>query len=494
MHSGDIDLTYNPFQDEDNALTSQRQPYFGSGLAPTFNTPSSSRRRLSITESQTSSGSTIRRRRRSRSRPRLELGDTTDSLHSQPVSSGHPLKSAALRTSDFQDFDVTRPNLSRAVHSTSVSTSLFNGSAGDDTDDNAPVREQETQVLVHEIAPTDSLAGVSLKYGIVLSELRRANQLWPNDPIHLREVLYIPLHRASRAHEHIIRRPASASSSSADLLDTSSSNTDAFLDNSGPSPSLLSPETAANVRRIPVSQLSYFPPSSNAFKPYLSASEISSTSSLGESYVTSNTMPNQNRPRMLAPQQNSFSTLLNSLPIAASTRDEIVSRLSLDSVGSGHSDRGRSGTTSSEDDLGHELHDVNRPKLNTSISSSQYTDLHSDAPQTPRSSRGPKQRSFNGDDLGHPPNHVRYGHQKLSTSPPSRYVPQITNPYIHTTQMEPSPSMRFPLARSQSEGYSISASKIGNVKQRQGSGTNNAKWETENRPKLPSIGFGNDFT
>ena len=44
----------------------------------------------------------------------------------------------------------------------------------------------------------DSIAGVALKYGISLADLRRANHLWASDSIHLRKVLYIPFHLSTR--------------------------------------------------------------------------------------------------------------------------------------------------------------------------------------------------------------------------------------------------------------------------------------------------------
>ncbi|KZV66654.1 carbohydrate-binding module family 50 protein [Peniophora sp. CONT] len=67
-------------------------------------------------------------------------------------------------------------------------------------------RRQEGQraVLVHQVAPTDSLPGVALKYGITLSDLRKANQLWAHDSIHLRSTLLIPLDQARNARMAVV--------------------------------------------------------------------------------------------------------------------------------------------------------------------------------------------------------------------------------------------------------------------------------------------------
>ncbi|KAG8816832.1 hypothetical protein FRC17_000170, partial [Serendipita sp. 399] len=51
----------------------------------------------------------------------------------------------------------------------------------------------EAEVFEHEVLPTDSLAGVALKYGITVAQLRKCNKMWASDTIHLRKVLYIPV-------------------------------------------------------------------------------------------------------------------------------------------------------------------------------------------------------------------------------------------------------------------------------------------------------------
>ncbi|BGP16750.1 hypothetical protein JCM10213v2_004753 [Rhodosporidiobolus nylandii] len=59
----------------------------------------------------------------------------------------------------------------------------------------APANElgKEREVIVHRLAKTDSIASVSLQYGITPQNLRTSNRLWSSDTIHLRSELLIPL-------------------------------------------------------------------------------------------------------------------------------------------------------------------------------------------------------------------------------------------------------------------------------------------------------------
>ncbi|KAJ3095268.1 hypothetical protein HDU97_007111 [Phlyctochytrium planicorne] len=47
---------------------------------------------------------------------------------------------------------------------------------------------------IHTIQSTDTLEGICIQYGCELSEIKRINKLWTSDSVHLRKVLYIPLH------------------------------------------------------------------------------------------------------------------------------------------------------------------------------------------------------------------------------------------------------------------------------------------------------------
>ena len=41
-----------------------------------------------------------------------------------------------------------------------------------------------------------TLAGVTLNYGVTVAQIRKCNKMWASDSIHLRNVLYIPLYAA----------------------------------------------------------------------------------------------------------------------------------------------------------------------------------------------------------------------------------------------------------------------------------------------------------
>ncbi|KFO18214.1 lysM and putative peptidoglycan-binding domain-containing protein 1 [Fukomys damarensis] len=54
----------------------------------------------------------------------------------------------------------------------------------------SPVRERR---LEHQLTPGDTLAGLALKYGVTMEQIKRANRLYTNDSIFLKKTLYIPI-------------------------------------------------------------------------------------------------------------------------------------------------------------------------------------------------------------------------------------------------------------------------------------------------------------
>ncbi|XP_004588937.2 lysM and putative peptidoglycan-binding domain-containing protein 1 [Ochotona princeps] len=54
----------------------------------------------------------------------------------------------------------------------------------------SPVRERR---LEHLLQPGDTLAGLALKYGVTMEQIKRANRLYTNDSIFLKKTLYIPI-------------------------------------------------------------------------------------------------------------------------------------------------------------------------------------------------------------------------------------------------------------------------------------------------------------
>ncbi|XP_008582543.1 PREDICTED: lysM and putative peptidoglycan-binding domain-containing protein 1 [Galeopterus variegatus] len=54
----------------------------------------------------------------------------------------------------------------------------------------SPVRGKR---LEHQLEPGDTLAGLALKYGVTMEQIKRANRLYTNDSIFLKKTLYIPI-------------------------------------------------------------------------------------------------------------------------------------------------------------------------------------------------------------------------------------------------------------------------------------------------------------
>lgn len=54
----------------------------------------------------------------------------------------------------------------------------------------SPVRERR---LEHHLQPGDTLAGLALKYGVTMEQIKRTNRLYTNDSIFLKKTLYIPV-------------------------------------------------------------------------------------------------------------------------------------------------------------------------------------------------------------------------------------------------------------------------------------------------------------
>ncbi|KAE9393222.1 hypothetical protein BT96DRAFT_999672 [Gymnopus androsaceus JB14] len=169
----------------------------------------------------------------------------------------HPLRSAGLSTV-FRDAGITRPHLTRVLDN----GRLVDVSSAEDSEEDTgknEVKTDEKVVIVHEVTSKDSLAGVALKYGINLTELRR--------------FLYIPLEKSSPSQLHAAPIPSSnepiPSRSSSQGPDRSSSSFENKV-------TTFSPPT---IRRVPASELSFFPPPS---KPSALAPSTPSPPALGQ--------------------------------------------------------------------------------------------------------------------------------------------------------------------------------------------------------------------
>jgi len=299
----------------------------------------------------------------------------------------------------------------------------------------------------YQVTSKDSLAGVAVKYGITLASLRRANQLWTSDSIHRRSVLYIPIDQATRAHEYIqeprlISLTPDGSEDSTNVFEESYSSTppvNGYNDRAEPPSNISVP-----VARVSARQLTYFPPSSNK---NTDAKQTSPTVGSGTRISPTSSKYDPSLPN------NSLTSILTALPIAASTRDEIITRLSFDSVSSSYTDRSRA---SSNEDHGHELNEVKKPKRRDvdNFKLNLYQDDIDEASMpTPkgRTQNAPiplyHQSLRQNHSISDLPTSSSHSRSLSSNSPPRFYVSQPHETYVRTSQLEPSPAMQIPIRR-----------------------------------------------
>ncbi|KFY33991.1 hypothetical protein V494_07172 [Pseudogymnoascus sp. VKM F-4513 (FW-928)] len=86
--------------------------------------------------------------------------------------------------SAMQDHEGTNSGLQVGRHKRRTSDDLTSSAVEDDTD---------ALVYVHHVKPTDTLAGVILKYNCDPAVFRKANRLWPNDVIQFRKTVLVPV-------------------------------------------------------------------------------------------------------------------------------------------------------------------------------------------------------------------------------------------------------------------------------------------------------------
>lgn len=181
-----------------------------------------------------------------------------------------------------------------------------------------------------------------MKYGISLAELRRANQLWSTDTIHFRKILYIPLHAADKQYAELLLEVCSFRIRPFQSLTNAQKRTS---NEEGPSRSTPS----HHVKRIPSSQLAFFPPGSKA-------PSSKSTNSLETIRATNTDNVDPSRPFFPTISSRGISAFLNSIPIPSS--EGLISRLSLDSDGT----RANSSRSDVSSDQEHELQPI-KPKV-----------------------------------------------------------------------------------------------------------------------------------
>ncbi|KAI6205542.1 hypothetical protein M3Y94_00803900 [Aphelenchoides besseyi] len=80
---------------------------------------------------------------------------------------------------------------------------------------------KHSQVIQHEVQPTDTLQSLELKYNSSMFEIKRLNRLWSNDALHCKTHVNIPLFEETRS---AAATPTIASSSTMPTAGLSSRN------------------------------------------------------------------------------------------------------------------------------------------------------------------------------------------------------------------------------------------------------------------------------
>ncbi|KAJ6498799.1 peptidoglycan-binding LysM domain protein [Mycena sanguinolenta] len=324
-------IYFNPFAEERQRTTAIDVPY----LSERHHRPASRRRGSGSDSATTSSASSSSGLSVFAANTPRHMNIKTDGISDAVGGGHHPLRSADLSSGFRNGAGITRPQLTRIVNIPALVD--VPPVPGADMIIAEPPPDEKV-VLVHQVTPKDSLAGVALKYGIAMADLRRANHLWSSDPIHLRKVLYIPLDKTSR--KELDPTPL-VSTEDMEQAQPTSVQADTM-------------ESMATIRRIPVSQLSFFPPPSRPQEPETPpplAELPPRTKHPHSRHARYATSPASSSALPGTASSPSLTSILSALPIQPSTRDTIIARLSYDSTGS---------SSYSDHNEGHELDDVRR--------------------------------------------------------------------------------------------------------------------------------------
>lgn len=87
-------------------------------------------------------------------------------------------------------------------------------------------------LIKYTVAPSDTLQGIALKFGVTTEQIRRVNRLWASDSLFLREHLLVPVNSDSplssdnteETEHHLVQSASSPSSIASSIDDDSSVN------------------------------------------------------------------------------------------------------------------------------------------------------------------------------------------------------------------------------------------------------------------------------
>lgn len=283
-----------------------------------------------------------------------------------------------------------------------------------------------------------------------LAELRKVNKLWASDTIHLRKVLYIPVDSQKfrpSAHEALVvvgeeddllthqEGTAAARDPSGRSREASSSSRDT------PSSGVLG---AATVRRVPASQLAFFPP------PTTPARRSAPNTSLKGDSFPSDLTGLQSSPKSLTPPLNqpdgtglpSFAAFTSSA-LSSSIRGIPSILAALPNIAPSRVSFSSEGTSERSDDVDVELDDTSKWRRfdTVGISHSLFSGPAATGTSRKRSGKGKLSdidwSTYAAGSIGT----IRSG---ATSHAPASWALAPANQTIRTQQPSPSPSMELP--------------------------------------------------
>ncbi|KAI0339953.1 hypothetical protein BDW22DRAFT_560997 [Trametopsis cervina] len=473
-------LYYNPFagasQSSVSSAVSRKDGGGGIAARPVYRrrgSESSAARRTRNDHDPWQEGSSTFGAAHSRSRTADSAVGSSSGAKFHPLESASHSRSAGAGSSGSSITD-TRPRLKRLL------SDLGPGSNGKDDSyqeaseevvsrpSNAALKEKV--VIVHEVTATDSLAGVALKYGISMADLRKANTLWTSDPIHLRKVLYIPLDRSHKAKDILLSQLESHNSEG---TLTGQNITASPIPGRDEDITVLSSSSSLTIRRVPASQLSFFPPASHTARTQPNSLTLprSTLASRKRDPIPIEAAPSLSSAHSASsssslPSTSAFASALQAPPTTTSSRAPKPSLTSLFSalpINRISFDSGTSTPSQASEDQEHELDDVSQHSSSSNREGRPRALSHRNDYLSLRGSRTSSQAPFatrDGFELSpfvsstaasaySDRSSVVKSSKKALTQPAVHYTsPERNSPRpeaIRTSQPQPYPAMQLPL-------------------------------------------------
>merc|ERR1719334_1894624 len=127
----------------------------------------------------------------------------------------------------------------------------------------APPLAQPQSFIQHQVSPADTIQGLSLRYGVTPELIKRCNNLFTNDSIHLKTCIKIPVlspSLSSSQSEQCLSHPSNSANAPAPLIPSAFPPSSSFSSSSGggpyPPPHLPHPPPSSSSHPLEVDLLS----------------------------------------------------------------------------------------------------------------------------------------------------------------------------------------------------------------------------------------------